>query len=233
MKSNFRKLLAIAPLCLGMLPPTAVHAASYSIASMNITSGGFTAYDYLGQPFDNPSSGGTFTPFTIGYNANLVGGYLGNATSGVVSGLWYGTPANLYTASSNIGSTFMSAGSIQGGAVPSGTLDNIAGTIAMDLSAVFVYWGSADFHQGTGKIDGVTSPFATGTWDPNSGLYSLSWTSNIAPDVCGPLGPTCSATYTLEGYAVASAVPAPTAVYLFGSGLIGLAGFARKRKASC
>jgi hypothetical protein len=215
-----------------MLPLTAAHAASYSIANMNITSGGFTAYDYLNQPFFNPSSGGSYTPFTIGSNTNLVGGYLGNASSGVVSGLWYNTPANLYTAPSNIGSAFMPAESIQGGPVPGGTLDNVAGTIRMDLSAVFVYWGGADFHQGTGKIDGVTSSFAAGIWDPNTGLYSLSWISNIDPIVCGPLGPTCSATYTLEGYAVASAVPTPAAAYLFGSGLIGLAGFARKHKAA-
>lgn len=228
MKSKSHLLLAVASLCLGMLAVTTARAASYSIANMNITSGGFVAYDYLGQPVDNPSSGGAYTPFTtIGSNTNLVGGYLGSPSSGVVSGIWYGGPAIFYTASSNMGTDITPAGSIQGGPVPSGTLDGVGGTITMDLSAFFASWG-VDFHQGTGKIDGVTSLFATGTWDSNSGFYSLSWISNIAPTVCGPLGATCLAQYTLEGYA--SPVPTPAAAYLLLSGLIGLVGFARNRK---
>ena len=231
MKSTFRKLITLVSVCLGISPLSSVSAASFSIANMNITSGGFTAYDYLGQAFFNPSSGGTYTPYTsIGANTNLVGGYLGGAT-GVASALWLSAPANLYTASSNLGTTLMPAGSILGGTIPSGTLDDIAGTIAMDLSAVFVSWGVYDFNQGTGKIDGVTSPYAMGTWNPNSGFYSLSWISQFDPSICGPLGPTCSAKYTLEGYAVAS-VPVPGAIYLLGSGVIGFAGVARKRKAA-
>lgn len=208
------------------------NAASYSINNMNITNGGFIAYTDMGQAVVNPSAGSTYTSFTtIGADSNLVGGYLGDTTAGFMSATWFDTTVQFYTAASNMGGTSYPAGSIQGGMVPSGTLNDIAGTITMDLSALFAYWGGADFHQGTGKNDGVTSSLATGIWDSNTGLYSLSWFSNIDPSVCGPLGATCSAEYTLEGYAVASAVPVPAAVWLFGSGLIGLASFARRKQA--
>lgn len=205
-------------------------AVSYSIDSMNITGGGFIAYDYMGQAVVNPSAGSTYTPFTsLGADTNLVGGYLGDTTTGFMSATWFDTSVQFYTAASNMGGTSVPAGSIQGGAIPSGTLNDIAGTITMDLSSYFAYWGGADFHQGTGKNDGVTSSVATGVWDSNTGLYSLSWISNIDPSVCGPLGATCSAEYTFEGYAVASVVPVPAAVWLFGSGLIGLISVARRR----
>lgn len=216
-----------------MLPLTSAQAAIHSIASMNITSGGFVVYDFYGQPVVNPSAVGIFTPFTaLGSNTNLVGGYLGSTTSGVVSGLWYDTLAHFYTASTNLGSTAVPAGTIQGGNVPSGTLDDVTGTITMDLSAFFASWSSEDFQQGTGKNDGVTSALATGSWNSNSGYYNLTWNSNIDFFVCGPLGETCTAKYTLEGYASPNAVPVPVpaAALLFGSGLIGLAGVARKRK---
>ncbi len=238
MKSNSCTLLVITSLCLGSLSVSSAYAASYSIAVMNITSGGFVAYDYLNQPVTNPDSGGTFTPFSIiGSNTNLVGGYLGNTSSGALSGFWYGGAFQMYTAPSNLGGTYVPAGTVQGGLVPSGTLDNVAGTITMDLSSLFAYWGGLDFHQGTGKNDGVTSTLATGLWDSSSGHYSLSWTSstnfsNSNPYVCDFQSPTCSAKYTLEGYAATSAVPVPAAVYLLGSGILGLLGFVSRRKSA-
>lgn len=209
-----------------------VNAATYSIDSMNITGGGFVAFDEAGQAFVNPSAGGTFTSFTtIGTDTNLVGGYLGETTTGFLSSVWFDTPVQFYTAPLNMGGIIAPTGSIQGGAIPSGTLNDIAGTITMDLSSYFAYWGGADLHQGTGKNDGLTSSVATGGWDSNTGLYSLTWVSNIDPSVCGPLGATCYAEYTFEGYAAASVVPVPAAIWLFGSGLIGLISLTRRKKA--
>lgn len=207
------------------------YAASYSIDTMNIMSGGFVAYDHSGQAVVNTSAGSTYTPFTtFGVDTNLVGNYLGNTTNGFVSATWFGTSVQFYSAASNLGSSSYPQGSIQGGIVPSGILNDTSDTITMNLSSIFAYWGGSDFHQGTGKNDGITSLLATGDWESTTGFYSLSWISNIDPSVCGPLGSTCSAEYTIEGYAVASVVPVPSALWLFGSGLIGLVGFARRKQ---
>ena len=87
-------------------------------------------------------------------------------------------------------------------------------------------WNDNDISAGTGKMDGVTSPFATGVWDSVSGQYSLSWQSLTG------VGPSAGlVTYiTLSG--VASPVPLPAAAYLFVSGLVWLAGISgRKKKA--
>lgn len=192
-------------------------AATYAISSMNITSGGFSV--------DGFPDG--FVAFNyIGPNTNLVGGYIGSGGASVDSATpnasriagadWYGLPMGLYTASANLGDTNSPAGTYAGGPVPSGSLDTVAGTITMDLSSFFGNWSDGDYITGTGRNDGVTSVMATGTWNTSTHAYVLHWDSATTGPACAP----CVSHWTLEG--TASPVPIPAALWLFGSGLLGL-----------
>jgi hypothetical protein len=215
-------------------------AATLNIGSMNITGGTYTVWDSSGALITNPNSGSSTSPFTsFGPDTNLVGGYIGNGGGGLLNstpdpasiagGLWFDFPINMYTSTSNLGDDFSPAGSIAGGPVPTGILDDINDTIEMDLSSLFGNWSNVDINVGTGKGDGTTSALATGTWNPVTGAYSMTWTSTVANTVGGPCLPTnCVAQFTFEG--TASPVPVPAAFWLLSSGLVGLLGFARKRK---
>lgn len=215
-------------------------AATFGIGSMNITAGSYIVSDSNGVLVSNPSSGSTVSPFTaFGPNTNLVGGYLGNGgaalpastpdPASIVGGLWFGTPINTYTAAANLGDASSSAGSIAGGPVPTGTVDNTNGTITMNLSSFFGNWNNIDINVGTGKNDGITSPLASGTWNPVTGAYSLSWTTIVDNSVGGPCLPGhCVAQFTFVG--TASPVPIPAAVWLLSSGLLGLLSVVRSRK---
>lgn len=213
-------------LCLSFLSQAAF-AATYAIGNMNITSGGVIVDNFLP----------TLTAFNyIGPNTNLVGGYIGSGgaslpassydPNGIASFDWYGSPVSLYTASANLGDTSSAAGSVAGGPVPSGTLDNIAGTITMDLSSLFGTWQDGDYITGTGRSDDFTSAMATGTWNPMTNAYVLYWDSLTIGPACPP--EICVSHWTLQG--TASPVPVPAALWLFGSGLMTLIGVQRYRK---
>ena len=213
-----RRLTRAATLALSaLLPCHAVSAATYSIATRNITGGGVSVDDFLD---------GMVPFFYLGPNTDLVGGYIGVGGAGLPAGSydangigsldWYGSPVSLYTASANLGDAYTVAGSVTGGPVPTGTLDSVAGTITMDLSSLFGTWNDGDYIAGTGRPDGVTSAMAVGTWDPGSLAYTLYWDSLVFGPACSP----CVSHWTLHG--VASPVPAPAAFWLFGSGLLGL-----------
>ncbi|MFC1773857.1 VPLPA-CTERM sorting domain-containing protein [Pseudomonadota bacterium] len=216
------RLLVAMCIFMGFMPILG-HSAIFSISEMTVTGGSF-GLDQSGGPFILPFQ-------TIGPNTNLIGGYLGNGGAGLDSvtpdpnsivGMQYsGFALNTYTAATNLGDDNTVVGSQIGGTVPSGTLDTVAGTITMDLSSWFANWNNNDIHSGTGKNDGVTSAFATGMWNPLTGEYSLSWQSAAG-------APYLNTSYwTLEG--IASPVPVPAAMWLFGSGLLGLVGMARKK----
>ena len=198
------------------------HAATLSIDNMTITGGTFGL---------NQVGGAFVLPFqTIGANTNLVGGYIGsggvglNATvadsTGIVGMQFSGFALNIYTAAKNLGDDNTVAGSQIGGPVPNGILDTVNGTIAMDLSSWFANWNNTDIHVGTGKSDGITSEFATGTWNSVTGEYSLSWQSLDS-------GPYLNTSFwTLHG--IASPVPLPPAIWLFFSGLLCLRFFSKQ-----
>jgi hypothetical protein len=224
----------------GLLLTSNTQASTLGIASMNITGGGYKVWDSNGTAIINPDTGGTFWAFTtFGQDSNLVNGYIGNGGGGlpfstpdpdsITGSLWFGTPVNMYTAATNLGDDLTPAGTVTGGAVPFGELDDINNTIEMDLSSLFANWGDIDFNIGTGKSDGVTSAFASGTWNPLTNAYTLSWITTVDNSVGGPCMPTnCTAAFVFAG--TANAVPLPAAVWLFGSGLIGLVGIARRKK---
>jgi len=93
--------------------------------------------------------------------------------------------------------------------------DATGGTISgfIDIS---VNWSGTSFVQ-----SGAFSGTHTGT---TSGTFDIGWTSPFDGPFGGQIG-----TYTATG--TFSAVPVPAAVWLMGSGLLGLIGIARRRKA--
>ncbi|MFC1773855.1 VPLPA-CTERM sorting domain-containing protein [Pseudomonadota bacterium] len=193
-------------------------AAILPIGQMNITGGTLDTGAGFTQPFD-----------TIGPNTNLVSGYIGNGTlddpdSIVRIEQFSASPIQTYTAFSNLENS-PTPGTLPGGPVPTGQLDTIAGTISMDLSSWFMTWQGNQMNAGTGRNDGITSAFATGTWNPTTGEYAMTWTSQIIGTLSG------TSVWELNGTAMPSAVPIPAAAWLFGSGLLGLVGMAKRKKA--
>ncbi len=83
-------------------------------------------------------------------------------------------------------------------------------------------WNGSAFEQGLRPVN--TDPFvlATGTYDLITRAYSLAWESQING---GPFNGVTT-TWHLEG----TVVPIPAAVWLLGSGLLGLFGMARGKK---
>lgn len=96
--------------------------------------------------------------------------------------------------------------------------------ISVDLSSWEVMWNGSAFEQGPRPISSQPFVLATGTYDLITQAYSLNWTSQING------GPFSGVTgyWHLEG--TVSSVPVPAAAWLFGSGLLGLIGFARNKK---
>jgi hypothetical protein len=201
-----------------------VSAATLAIDSMNITGGSVTV--------DGPIGTSAFS--YIGSNTNLVGGYIGSGgaslpasaidPNAIVSFDWFGYPVSVYTAATNLGDTHSPAGTVAGGPVPNGTLDTLAGSITMDLRSWFGTWADGDYISGTGRSDGVTSALATGAWNPTSFAYTLTWDSLTLGPEC-PVG--CVAHWTVLG--TATPVPVPAALWLFGSGFLGLTGVSFQR----
>jgi hypothetical protein len=198
-------ITAVFLFCFGF---SGAQAAPVSIGSMDITTaniaGGFL-----------PPTGLTLNPTGT---TNLVGGYINTPDAIIITPLMGGDQI-IYTAASNLApngnAMAPSVGSIAGGPTPTGTLDDVAGTINMDLSSWMVNHFGMDQNLG--------SSTATGVWDPLTLMYTLSWDATLTQ------GPNMGqdVTWTLTG--MANAVPVPAAAWLFGSGLIGLIGAARRK----
>lgn len=204
--------------------PAAI-ASVIDIGSMSISGGIFQ------WTLTDPSTPGgpapSALPLTrIGPDTDLVGGYIGNGATGprgafvadpdAIVGLdLLGFPINVYTAAGNLGTPSVPVASITGGPVPTGTLDNVAGTISMELSSWFMQWRDDEWNVGDSN--------ATGTWDPMTRSFNLSWSASIV----GGFASGTTTTWVLEG--TAYPVPIPAAAWLLGTGLVGLLGSAAGR----
>ena len=120
---------------------------------------------------------------------------------------------------------------------PNGTVDPDAGTIDVDLSSLRVEitgLSSIPFLSLPDPLRGPFWPFinspTSGSYEDATGYYSLAWGEEIdwtdedLGHLTGELGVTIVGSLTT--------VPVPPAVWLFGSGLVGLAGVARRKKAA-
>ena len=107
--------------------------------------------------------------------------------------------------------------------------------LTLDLDAWTAWYNGEFFNQGTNDVCLDKSGFgdivcssgaAVTTYDAATGAFTATWDSVIVGgSFNGNLGQ-----WTMTGNV--SAVPVPAAVWLFGSGLVGLAGIARRRKAA-
>ena len=111
---------------------------------------------------------------------------------------------------------------------PSGT--TAGDTMTVNLSSLFVgvsfpqraSWAPPEMF-GSLNIGGN----ATGTFDETTNAFNVSWTHAFTgvPFLT-------SGNFSLQGTAQLAAVPLPGAIFLFGSGIAALIGFARRKRAS-
>jgi len=104
---------------------------------------------------------------------------------------------------------------------PTGTVDG--SSIDVDFSSLRL-GGSIASLSGSIPLWPLTTSLDTGFYDSNTGDFELTWVNHsgsgwLHKDI----------TVTLSGYL--TTVPVPAAVWLFGSGLLGLVGVARRKKA--
>ena len=227
---NFGLLLAY------VLTSQQASSAILNIDSMNITSGN------LVRSF-NPNDSVTPIELDFSGNTDLVGGFINrNTTSDGISisqtnFRMVKDPSEptqyTYTASSNIrhndewtGMAPVADSSITDPSyvIPTGTVDDVAGTITMDLSSWFA--NHMGMNQNLGGI-------ATGDWDPATGeITDLSWSAILTQG----MQKGATVTWTLQGEVLSSssanvsAVPVPGAIWLMGSALVGLFGLQKRNK---
>lgn len=118
-------------------------------------------------------------------------------------------------------------------------------TASLDMTGWTVFWngGNIDMGSGTATIDATDPANVIVTPNPGTNFATItcgvdcaegdSFTLDYAANV--PTGGFAGFYYTLSlvgTIGAPAAVPVPAAVWLFGSGLVGLAGVARRRKAA-
>lgn len=188
---------------------TEAAGAPAPIREMNITGGTFSL---SGEGFSFS------TPFTfIGPDTNLAGRYLGDGggdlhrreadLNGIVGFEFQGLPVNTYTGISNLGDLNTPSNTLRGQPAPRGSVDAETGTIEMDMRSWFANWHNFDFVQGD---------FASGSFDPATGAYSLNWPGALALNEM-----IFDTRWRLTGAVVPT--PLPAAALFFGTGLLGIA----------
>ena len=118
--------------------------------------------------------------------------------------------------------------------VPTGSVDSVMGTISVDFSSL-----RGQFMSTYGMLDIalplVTNPPAGGTYNGTTGVYSLNWSDPFTVTTTVLVGgvPTSvtlngTASVTLGG--MVTPVPLPAAVWLLGSGLLGIVAAVRRKR---
>ena len=105
------------------------------------------------------------------------------------------------------------------------TSDDGAGNVTLDMSGWRVFWNNTNINMGTGADAVVTC----GNTCEDGDTYTLDYNAYVPDDGATNFG---NVFYGVHLSGTISSVPVPAAVWLFGSGLVGLAGVARRRKAA-
>ena len=204
------------------LVSTGVQSATLDINSLIITGGTWS----LGAPgvgICDETSFSSYRCLTPGSAGPLVmGTYQGSSGTGssLADGMYLGNPFYTFTAASATGAANNPTG------LPNGTVDTGAGTMTVDLGGFYMDWNGNSALLGTDP-DGTngTSTAATGNYNPLTGEFDIAWNSYASS---GPFNDQMHY-WSLTGTAEVSTVPVPAAIWLFGSGLLGLFGWARRK----
>ena len=193
-----------------------------------------SSLELTGGNFAMAGAGGVINPAAFA-NMSVDGSYDGSApaitgTEASYSATSIGTfafgffgPVAIYTQSTD------SAGV---GPFPGVTGDITGGALSLDLSSWTAWWNGTDFNMGPGTrcvtvtATNCSTPLSIDSFNAATGDFTASWDSVVVGGAFnGQL-----ASWAITGNA--SAVPVPAAAWLFGSGLLGLVGVARRRKAA-
>lgn len=115
-----------------------------------------------------------------------------------------------------------------GNPAPTGTVDGVLSTIDVDFSSL-----RGQFMSSYGMIDfalwPLINPPSGGTYNGTTDVFSLNWSDDFSVSLAGAPSPiTGTATVSLGG--TVTPVPLPAAVWLMGSGLLGIAAAIRRKR---
>ncbi|HEY9202586.1 MAG TPA: VPLPA-CTERM sorting domain-containing protein [Gammaproteobacteria bacterium] len=165
---------------------------------------------------DTDGSGAFETTERTGISAGTDGGITLGSTQGVgaIDATWgfFNNPGNHITLS----------------AITVASDDGV-GNATLDMSGWRVFWNNVTIDMGQGAAATVTC----GNTCENGDTFTLNYAASVPDDGTTNFG---NVPYALQMVGTISSAPAevpvPAAVWLFGSGLVGLAGIARRRKAA-
>lgn len=174
---------------------------------------------------------------SISLNFGVLGSVTGNfnANGQLVMNQFQPLP-NIFTPLTISHLTF-SIFSSSGGALnlPAPTAQTTGSTMTADLRSLFAgvtssgwSWVNTNSAMSSLNIGGI----ATGSFNQATNAFDIAWTNpfNLTLTTLPLLGPVqlTSGSFSLHGTAQLAAVPLPAAMWLFGSGVVALAGLARR-----
>jgi len=114
---------------------------------------------------------------------------------------------------------------INGNPAPSGSVDGTA--IDVDFSSLR---GNLTYSNNNYDFElwPLTTTLDYGVYDPVNSTFDIGWSENLIINLNGLFPTSASLEINLQGYL--TTVPVPAALWLFGSGMIALFGFSRRKK---
>ena len=104
--------------------------------------------------------------------------------------------------------------------------DDGAGNVTLDFSGWYVTWNEIPIiDMGSGASNGIATMTCASACETGD-TYTLSYAATVPPGDPSGFG---NVSYTLSLNGSISEIPVPAAVWLFGSGLLGLVGVARRK----